>query len=61
MSKQTNINRIRAVAKALQNLNEKVVFVGGATVTLYADQNTAPESRPTDDVDVVVELASYAE
>lgn len=36
------------------------MFVGGATVSLYAtDPELAEEVRPTDDVDVVVELASY--
>jgi hypothetical protein len=32
-----NLLRIKAVATALQELNENVVFVGGATVALYAD------------------------
>jgi len=36
--------------------------VGGATVSLYAtDSSLATEIRPTDDVDVIVELASYKE
>lgn len=34
------------------------MFVGGATVALYAD-TAGTEVRPTDDVDVVVELAHY--
>lgn len=59
MSRQVNIARIKTVAHALQDLNQKVVFVGGATVALYADNPAAPEARPTDDVDVVVELTSY--
>lgn len=54
-----NITRIRAVANALKGLDQKFVFVGGATVALYTDASTASELRPTDDVDVVVELASY--
>jgi predicted nucleotidyltransferase len=57
MSQQINITRIKVVARALQELNQPVVFVGGATVALYADA-AAPEARPTDDVDVVIELAS---
>jgi predicted nucleotidyltransferase len=43
----------------LQELNEKVVFVGGATVALYAPTEISFEARPTDDVDVIIELASY--
>jgi len=42
----------------LKVLQKEVVFVGGATVSLYADA-AAAEARPTDDVDVVIELASY--
>lgn len=59
MSRQLNIARIKTVAQALSSLNQEVVFVGGATVALYADNPAAPEARPTDDVDIVVELASY--
>ncbi len=61
MNQHVNIVRLRAVATALAELNEQVVFVGGATVGLYATDPAAPESRPTDDVDVVVEVVSYAE
>ncbi len=57
----TNLVRLRAVATALSELNEKVVFVGGATVSLYATDSAATEPRPTDDIDVVVEVATYAE
>lgn len=56
-----NIVRIKAVANFLKPLDQPYVFVGGATVSLYA---TAPAVaamiRPTEDVDVVVELAGYA-
>jgi hypothetical protein len=60
-NKQTSISRIRIVARALEDLAEKTVFVGGATVSLYASDSAAFESRPTDDVDVVVEIVSYSE
>jgi predicted nucleotidyltransferase len=58
MSHQTNITRIRAVHNALGDLRDQVVFVGGATVSLYADSR-AVEVRPTDDIDVVIELWAY--
>jgi hypothetical protein len=61
MSHHTNLVRLRVVATALAELNQQVVFVGGATVSLYATDPAASESRPTDDVDVVVEVATYAE
>jgi hypothetical protein len=58
MSHIHNVSRIKAVHKALGDLRDKVVFVGGATVSLYIDR-TASEVRPTEDVDLLVELVSY--
>ena len=58
MSHQTNIVRLKAIANLLNQVTEEFVFVGGATVSLYGDE-TRTETRPTDDVDVVIELASY--
>jgi Nucleotidyl transferase AbiEii toxin, Type IV TA system len=57
----TNLEGLQIVASALSKLNEKVVFVGGATVGLYADDTAAAEPRPTDDIDVVVEVTTYGE
>jgi len=55
-----NLVRIKAVHQALKGLEQDYVFVGGATVSLYAtNPGLATEIRPTDDVDIVVELASY--
>ncbi len=53
-----NIVNIIAVAKALEPLNQDVVFVGGATTLLYADDPELGEARATEDIDCVVELAS---
>lgn len=53
-----NVVRIKAVANALNDLLEKVVFVGGATTSFYPDRQIL-EVRPTDDVDVIVEILSY--
>lgn len=58
MSHHINIVRIKAVANALDTLREKVVFVGGATISLYPDKAVL-ESRPTDDVDVIIEILNY--
>lgn len=55
MSEAANITRIRAVYRALGNLGDSVVFVGGATVSLYKDK-PAMETRVTDDVDIAIEL-----
>jgi len=56
-----NIIRLKAVNELLKDLNQEFVFVGGATTSLYApnDKQHELDIRPTDDVDVVIELASY--
>lgn len=51
-----NVVRIKVLAEAFSRLNNKVVFVGGAVVELYCDDPARAEVRPTDDVDVVVEI-----
>jgi predicted nucleotidyltransferase len=43
------------VYSALEEFAKEVVFVGGATVALYADR-PATETRPTDDVDILVQV-----
>ncbi len=57
MSRES-ITRIKVVYDALEELANEVVFVGGATVALYADRPSG-EARPTDDVDILVELIHY--
>jgi predicted nucleotidyltransferase len=59
MNHQNNITRIKAIDHWLGDLRSKVVFVGGATISLYADRETS-EVRPTDDIDILIELWSYA-
>lgn len=58
MSHRENLLRIKAVHDALDSLKNEVVFVGGATVSLYAER-MAEEVRPTDDVDILIELWTY--
>lgn len=60
MSNHINIVRIKAVNNALEELRDQVVFVGGATISLYADQPVL-EVRPTDDIDVIIEVLNYKE
>ena len=48
-------------ARRLERLRERVVFVGGATTELLVTDPGAPETRATTDVDVIVEVASYAD
>jgi len=57
---QENIIRLKVVNQILQEIDQDFVFVGGATVSLYApDSGRNIPGRPTDHVDVVVEIASY--
>ena len=58
MNHHDNIVRIKAVHNALGELQDKVVFVGGATISLYPDRQIF-EPRPTDDVDIIVEIVNY--
>jgi len=60
-SKTQSVEAIKKVAQALGDLNEQVVFVGGAVTGLYADDPAAPEVRPTKDVDIVIEIASIVQ
>ena len=59
--KAINIEVIRKVAVGLQELRQRMVFVGGATLSLYADDPTADAVRPTSDIDLSVSLAGYGE
>ena len=61
MNDHVNIARLKAVATILSNFREEIVFVGGATISLYASRPELTTIRVTDDVDVVVELLSTGE
>lgn len=60
MSHQDNVSRIKIVRDALGDLRDDVVFVGGSTVSFYADKETF-EVRETDDVDVIIEVLTYSD
>lgn len=63
MLKNALINRAITlkIANALGELNERVVFVGGAVVSLYVDDPASDDVRPTQDVDFSMEIAHLAE
>ncbi|MBU2622837.1 MAG: hypothetical protein KKD92_11020 [Proteobacteria bacterium] len=60
-NKDINIRMIIHVAKHLGDLKDKVVFVGGCTTGLFITDPAMPEVRVTQDVDVIVEVASRLE
>lgn len=53
-----SIALLELAASALGDLRDEVVFTGGATVGLWITDPAAPEPRPTEDVDVIVEVTS---
>lgn len=61
--KNTIINKkaIYQVAKALGSLNNEVVYVGGAMVSLYINDPAAEDVRPTKDIDLTFEILSLSE
>ena len=63
MLKNTHINReaTKIIARALGELNERVVYVGGAVVSLYINDPAAEDIRPTKDIDISLEIASIGE
>jgi len=56
-----NIELLELAAAALDDLLAEVAFVGGATVELWITDPGAPPVRATNDVDVVVEVATRGE
>ncbi len=51
-----NLPHLRAIADALGELREQVVFLGGAVVGLLLSDPLAESVRATYDVDAVVDL-----
>lgn len=56
-----NLEVIRKIAVALGAMNEQVVYVGGATVSLYINDPAADDVRPTKDLDISLAIASLGE
>jgi hypothetical protein len=56
-----SIELLELAADNLAELLDEVVFVGGATVGLWISDPAAPPFRPTNDVDVIVEVATRSD
>ncbi|MFB6342083.1 hypothetical protein ACE1ET_10180 [Saccharicrinis sp. FJH62] len=56
-----NLKVIEQVAIALGELNKDVVYVGGAVVSLYVTDKGAEQPRPTKDIDISVQVSTYAQ
>lgn len=53
-----NIAVVAEVAEALSEIKEAMVFVGGAVVSLYTDDPAADEIRPTQDIDMTLNIVN---
>lgn len=58
---EINIDVIKKIARALGELNNRVVYVGGAVVSFYIDDPAADDVRPTKDIDISLEITSTGE
>jgi len=59
-NKTINIQTIAEVAKGLQEMCQEMVFVGGAVISIYTDDEAAEEIRPTGDIDLTIQVTGYA-
>lgn len=58
---QLNLQAVARVARALGDLNKEVVYIGGAVIPIYATEPGADLPRVTEDVDVCVQISSFAQ
>lgn len=59
--KEFNLMHLEAVASALEDLLPNVTFVGGSTTVLLVDEAAHFGVRKTEDVDVIVDVATLVE
>lgn len=59
-SYHTNLALIELVAEALGDLITEVVFLGGSVSGLLVDEPARGEVRQTEDVDIIVDIATKA-
>lgn len=53
-----NVGVVAEVAEALAEIKQHMVFVGGAVVSLYADDPASDEIRPTQDIDMTLNIVN---
>ncbi|MCK5777003.1 MAG: hypothetical protein KAH25_12530 [Bacteroidales bacterium] len=56
-----NLAVVAEIAEALKDYKQKMVFVGGAVVSLYTDDTAADEIRPTADIDMTLNVINLKE
>ena len=60
-NKDVNLMQLETVASALGDLLPEVIFVGGCTTVLLVDEVAHFGIRKTEDVDVIIDVATLAE
>ncbi|GAB1268956.1 hypothetical protein NBRC116493_22090 [Aurantivibrio infirmus] len=58
---EINSRRLEEVAVALDELLDEVVFIGGCTTVLLVDKAARFGVRQTDDVDAIINIATYVD
>ncbi len=56
-----NLPRLEQVALGLDNLLNRVIFIGGTVLELYATDASAPEIRPTREIDCLLNIQTASE
>lgn len=56
-----NFSIVEKVANALEEINDEVIYVGGAIIGLYATEDGADQPRPTTDIDITVQISTYSQ
>lgn len=59
-NKVINIAVVAEVAAALKDMKDDMIFVGGAIVNLYTDDPAADEIRPTQDIDMTLNIINLS-
>ena len=59
--KTINLRIVEKVALILKELNDEVIYVGGAVVSLYVTDEGAEQPRPTKDIDISVQISTYSQ
>lgn len=60
-NQKINLQVVEKVARSLEELNKEFVYVGGAIVSLYVTDEGAEQPRPTKDIDISVQVSTYAQ
>lgn len=56
-----NLIVVEKVAKALEEINDEVIYVGGAIISIYATDEGAEQLRPTKYIDISVQISTYSQ